>query len=126
MIALAVLSAAPAMAQTKPAAAQATGTCAALARDYDTASKDLADKEAEGVGDDSAPRATLRAMEDANTLAGARITLDLMRDNHCPLPKSAPNYIYYLASALSCRTDRLKGTVSPPSCDRTTWQSVGK
>jgi hypothetical protein len=126
MIFAAILTASPVSAQVKPAAASAGGVCAALARDYDAASKDLAVNEAEGIGDNSAPRATLRAMEDANTLSFANITLALMRDNHCPMPKSAPAAVFYLSPALTCATDRLKGTASPPSCDRSTWQSIAK
>jgi hypothetical protein len=116
-----------------PAAAQAgavhaattepIGTCAALMTTYDGASKDMAGNFADSVGDNSAPRATLRAMEDSNSLAQARIALDLMRDNHCPLPKRAPAAAWYMSAALTCENDRLKasGTESPPSCDRSKW-----
>ncbi|HEX4695277.1 hypothetical protein [Sphingomonas sp.] len=127
-----LLASTPATAQTKPVApASATaagGTCAALAREYEGASMDLAANYAEGVGDNSAPRATLRAMEDANTLARAHMTLDLMRDFRCTTPKNAPDSMLYLSAALNCATDRLKGggTTTPPSCDRSTWQKMSK
>lgn len=83
----------PAMAQTKPAAAPAAvpvGTCAKLMRQYDGASMDLAAGFAESVGDNSAPRATLREMENANALSTAKIALDLMRDNRCPCQRARP------------------------------------
>jgi hypothetical protein len=120
----------PAMAQTKPAAAPpgATGTCAALMRQYNGASMTLADGFASSVGDDSAPRATLREMENANALATAKIALDLMRDNHCPMPKSAPNITTYATAALTCRTDQMKaaGSGLPESCKRENWTAVGQ
>lgn len=117
----------PAKPAAAPPAPPAT-TCSILASTYEGASMDLAANRAEGVGDNSAPRATLRAMEDANTLAEARITLDLMRDHKCALPKSAPTSIFYLSDALSCATDRLKsqGAGSPPSCDRSKWKRLGR
>lgn len=121
----------PAMAQTKPAAASAAapaGTCATLMRQYDGASMDLAAGFAESVGDNSAPRATLREMENANALSTAKIALDLMRDNRCPMPKSAPSTATYMSAALTCRTDRFKatGTESPESCKRENWKPAGQ
>lgn len=120
----------PLAAQTRPTSAVTAGgptACANLARDYDDAFKELASNFASSVGDNSAPRATLRAMEDANSLAKARITLDLMRERRCPMPQSAPEGVSYLSAALTCATDRLKasGTQSPPTCDRSTWARAG-
>lgn len=123
-----ILAPVTAQAQVKPAVAPAAGgVCASLAKDYDDASKDLAANYAAGVGDNSAPRATLREMEDSNTLAQARITLDLMRDHRCPMPKSAPDRVFYLNDALTCATDRLKsgGSAQPPSCNRAIWKRLG-
>lgn len=126
MIMLAVVGSAPISAQTKSAAAapSTAAVCASLATSYDDASKTLAANYAEGVGDNSAPRAALRATEDANSLAQAHMTLDLMRDFRCPMPKSAPFAIFYLLPALTCATDRLKmsGSKSPPSCERAKWE----
>lgn len=120
-------TASPVMAQTKPSVATApSGVCTRLISVYDGASKDLAANNAASIGDNSAPRATLRAMEDANTLTEARIALDLMRDNRCSLPKTTPSYIWYLSAALTCSTDRLKAGAgkSPTSCDRSTWTRI--
>lgn len=91
---------------------------------YDGVSMDLAQNHADAFGDNSAPRATLRAMEDANSLTEARFALDLMRDNHCPLPKKTPSYIWYISPAMECATDRLKGQAAPPSCDHGTWKPM--
>ncbi|MGN6692255.1 MAG: hypothetical protein ACTHJU_15060, partial [Sphingopyxis sp.] len=96
----------PVHAQTKPAivAPAAGGTCAALMKTYNGASMTLADNLASSLGDNSAPRATLRQMEDANAISIAKIALDLMRDNRCPMPKSPPNAAPYLTQALLCKT----------------------
>lgn len=130
MILLMVAGSSPVVAQTRASATAvpAAGVCAALASTYDGASKELATNSAEGIGDNSAPRATLRALEDSNTLAEAKMTLDLMRDHHCPMPKSAPARIFYLLPALTCANDRMKasGSVSPASCDQQTWQRAGQ
>ena len=107
--------------------APTAGTCSRLALTYDGVSKDLASNFAEGLGDNSAPRATLRAIEDSNSLTQAHMALDLMRDYHCPMPKDAPASAYYLSAALTCDTDRLKakGSDTPDSCDRSKWQRAG-
>jgi hypothetical protein len=117
----------PVAAQTRPPGAVPTGMCATLMKAYDGASMDMASNFTSALADNSAPRATLRAMEDANSLSVAKMALDLMRDNRCPMPKSVPSSAYYLGPALSCATDRLKGTggTSPPSCDRSTWERAG-
>ena len=107
--------------------APTAGVCSRLASTYESVSKDLAANFALGLGDNSAPRASLRAMEDANSLSQAHMALDLMRDYHCTMPKDAPDAAYYMIPALTCATDRLKATGrdSPESCDRTKWQRAG-
>ncbi|MHA6722852.1 hypothetical protein [Sphingomonas sp. RS2018] len=131
MAALSVLpNGMPVSAQTKaaPPAAASTGTCAVLMRQYDGASMDLASGFAASVGDNSAPRATLREMENGNALATAKIALDLMRDNRCAMPKSAPSTAPYLTAALNCRNDQLKASraESPESCKRENWTRAGQ
>lgn len=124
---LAALPAAPLFAQTAPRAPAApSSACIALAADWTRIEQNLADNLARGLGDNSAPRATLRAMEDGNELAAAAITLDLMRDNRCPLPRRAPQSATYLGSALECATARLRigSGDNPPACDRSTWTAV--
>ncbi|MGN6495938.1 MAG: hypothetical protein ACTHK5_01155 [Tsuneonella sp.] len=113
---------APAHAQT---GAAASGKCAALSADYDQYEKAMASRFAESVGDNSAPRATNRAIEDSNSLSQAQITLVLMQASHCTLPDHAPSIKRYLTEALTCSTDRLKaGGADAPSCDMKKW--IGK
>ncbi|HYJ31325.1 MAG TPA: hypothetical protein VEW25_13420 [Allosphingosinicella sp.] len=87
----------------------------------------LADRFASSVGDNSAPRATLREMENANDLTIATMTLQLMRDNRCTMPARAPVAAAYMSAALSCATARLRsparaaGEAGPPDCNRDTW-----
>jgi len=113
----------PAFSQTKPAAPAAAGTCAVLMKTYTDASKSLASNFASSVGDNSAPRATLREMEDANTISLAKIALDLMRDYRCALPKVPPSAGPYLSQALACETAKLKAPSreAPDACKRENW-----
>ena len=110
------------------AEAQAVGTaagkCAALSADYDQYEKAMASRWADGIADNSAPRATNRAIEDSNALMQAQITLTLMQANRCSLPDHAPSIKKYVSEALTCSTDRLKAGADAPSCDMKTW--VGK
>ena len=116
----------PALSQTAttaPAApaSKAPTTCEVLARDWRSVEWDLANNYAEGVADDSAPRATMRAAQNAEQFAQAQITLQLMRDYKCSLPKRAPSEMTYSLSAMKCRTELMKGNYKAPECDRSTW-----
>ncbi|HVJ03304.1 MAG TPA: hypothetical protein VM662_14060 [Sphingomonas sp.] len=116
-----------AQAQSKPAPAvqaPAASVCAKLMADYERTSKNLANNLASSVTDNSAPRATLRAMEDANDLATAKMALDLMRDNRCTLPKHVPSASRYALSALKCANARYgaKAGETPAECKREDWK----
>ena len=83
--------------------------------------------QASGVGERSAVRATTRETENNTILAEARFTVDLMRDNGCTMPTSAPSFEPYFLSALKCHNDllevRISGTYSfPTSCKRSDWE----
>jgi hypothetical protein len=124
---LALTSATTALAQTRPTAAVAApaarSRCDILASDWRRIEQNLADRVAEGVADNSAPRATLREMQEANDLAIAAMTLQFMRDNRCTMPTRAPNGAGYIGAALACRTAQLRATGSqtPAECNRETW-----
>jgi len=125
---IAVSVASAGLAQTKPAAPPVSaGTCSYLMKRYDNASMDMAANFASSVGDNSAPRATLRAMEDANSLSEAKMALDLMRDHRCAMPKTVPNSALYSLEAMTCASDRMKigAGANPPSCDRAQWKGIG-
>jgi hypothetical protein len=98
--------------------------CAKLGADYENASKELAMTYAEGVGDNSAPRATMREARNGNVLEKARLTVELMRGNSCRIPTEPPSLARYLSPALACQTALLgaQGGNLPPACDMSTWQ----
>lgn len=127
--AAAMIAAVPAFAQApraaRPAAAAAapaTGRCAALQADWRSVEITLAQDEAEGIGDNSAPRATLRAMEDNNALIRAQMTLELMRAGGCALPARAPQIGTFLLDALDCQTEMLRGgRAGQGACETASW-----
>lgn len=96
--------------------------CEALAHDWRSVEMDMAENHVDGMGDDSAPRATLRAIQEQNSLQTAAITLQLMRDNKCEIPKRAPNYTTYELNALDCAAERAKGNNDAPQCKRDNWK----
>ena len=112
-----------------PAAAAPTkplGTCEGLARDWKAVEYELADNHAEGVTDDSAPRATMRAVRDQNALLKAQIAVSLMRHHKCALPKRAPSSLTYMLDAIKCRTKKLEGNYKATECDYSTWTPLGQ
>ena len=81
------------IAAAKPAvrkAAASSGTCTRLYSDMEHLKKSLAMNFADGIGDNSAPRATMREAQEQSLLGRVRLTMDLMRDNHCRMPASVP------------------------------------
>ena len=109
---------------TGPATSTPVGACATLAEDWSNAEKRLADNVVGGLGDNSAPRASLREQEDANTLAVAAMTLELMRAHQCPLPRRAPVATTYLSAALACSTARRTKGAETEECKRENWTPV--
>jgi hypothetical protein len=103
-----------------------SGRCSKLKSQWKSIEQEMADREAEGITDNSAPRATLRATEDSNDLAKAQIILTLSQAYKCPLPPSAPSYINFFSNALSCRTDVMKGASNSPKCDRSSWKPLAE
>ena len=121
----------PASAQTPsvtaPAApAKPMSICEGLARDWKSVEYELANNYADGITDDSAPRATMRAVQDQNALLKAQIALSLMRDNKCPLPKRSPSSLTFMLPAMTCKTEKLKGNYKAPQCDSATWAPIGQ
>jgi hypothetical protein len=86
---------------------------------------DLAESYAEGVTDNSAPRATMRAARDQDSLLKAQIALSLMRENKCTLPKRVPSSLTYMLNAMKCQTEKLKGNYKSTECDYSTWTPIG-
>jgi hypothetical protein len=129
LIAALILVPTPAMAQVparSAAAAAPAGKCERLAREWKGIEYRMADRHADEIGDNSAPRATLRAMEESNNLAEASMILSFMRDGRCALPSHPPSYISYFGAALECHTAILGGAKADDAkCDREKWTRVG-
>lgn len=124
IIAAACIAPQPALAQPARPPAAASARCEALGADWRNIEMNMAATYAIGIGDDSAPRATMRAIRESNDLAQAAMTLDLMRDAHCPLPTHAARADTYRSSALRCANAATGAGAAehPPECDRATWQ----
>jgi hypothetical protein len=109
------------------APASPSAICLKLSAGYENASKSLAGNVAKGIGDNSAPRATMREAENNNILAQARLTIDLLKENGCQMPTAAPSATRYFSAALKCKNDQLdmalgRGPIHiPDSCDSSKW-----
>ena len=112
-------------ASAKPAinrTAASSKSCTRLYMDMEQLKKSLAMNFADGIGDNSAARATMREAQDQSLMARVRLTMDLMRDNHCRMPTSVPTGVEYSGSAITCKVNMMNsGTSSPPSCDQAKW-----
>lgn len=111
---------------TATPAAKPMTVCEGLARDWKAAEIELAETWTAEIGDDSAPRATMRAIRDQNSLTKAQIALQLMRDNKCALPKRAPSGLTYSLEAMKCRTEKMTGNFKAPECEINNWKALGQ
>ena len=108
-------------------------TCASFDEAIEGALKEIAVRRAEGVGDDSAPRATLHELRINNQLLLLSINVQLRREHGCPPDDRPVSTVRYLKNALTCRTDRLSVQLGkevavdadsgvPLSCDTASWK----
>ena len=102
--------------------AQPKDLCSQLMEAYDQSAKSASLSWAQGVGDNSAPRATLRELEISNQLIARQINLTLMIQYKCPLPRTPASSNEYISNAVSCSTALLMNKKSPPECDLKKWK----
>ena len=102
----------------------AQNTCSALNEAVDLQLKKAAQNWVEGVGDNSAPRATLRELETSNALALARMNLDLATLNKCPIRTKPLNPMIYMTEAIECNLQMLKGVKDSPACKMQDWKGL--
>jgi len=79
---------------------------------------------ADGITDNSAPRATLREVRTSNSLALARMNIELMGQNKCP-PRTKPvDPMIYLGEALDCELATQRGEKDSPKCKLDEWRGL--
>lgn len=121
---VAVLAAAILTSTGSAAFAQAD-TCANLKSRLESSSKSMAMIYADGVGDDSAPRATMRELRELNLKVDQLILLEFMKEHDCEFENAPPSTSLYLASALECANDQLQGNYESEKCNFENWTPSG-
>jgi len=84
--------------------------------------KRIAMTDAEGIGDNSAPRATMRQQQITGYKTDIQTTLNLMAAQKCKLPKASPNAAKYYSSAMSCQLKNMSAKNQDERCDM--WKEV--
>ena len=99
--------------------------CDALERSISQSEKTMSMIWAEGITDDSAPRATLREQKTTNELQLVATNTAIAIQLKCPPRKQPVARNAYLSPALKCVTARMKqgsgDTSRPEECDMSTW-----
>ena len=112
------LAAGPSLAQTGP-----SSTCSGVNDRLEEIQMDLSANEAEGAGDDSAPRATMRAAQDTAHYVEIEVLLRQAEQAKCP-PYPAPlGSRRYSHNAILCATARrvLRAGSDLHECERSKW-----
>ena len=103
--------------------APAEDICGLLEEDFDLANKALASGMVFGLGDNSAPRATNRALNAVELRLRQLIAITQMQSHGCAVPKQLSGGAPYFDNAMKCHGDMISGrsTAPIPSCDYDTW-----
>jgi hypothetical protein len=108
-----------------PSRVFAQSACAPFTEAIEYSLKMIAFERAHTVGDNSAPRATLTAIEVSNWLKRLEINLMLMKESKCPLPTEPIPLSAYVLDALNCSIQQAKGIANAPECDDSKWARSG-
>jgi hypothetical protein len=111
-----------------PVAAKEPQICASLRDAIEESEKESSELQNELLLEDSAPRATVEQLKINGEYQLIGANLSLMGQYRCTPFSRAIIGIAYVAPAMQCRADRLKGATGtrPESCDRTKWTPLGK
>lgn len=121
----AAVLAAALLTSTGSAAYAQADTCANLKSRLENSSKSMAMIYADGIGDDSAPRATMRELKELNLKVDQLILLEFMKEHDCEFESAPPSMSLYLSSALECANDQLQGNYESEKCKRDNWTPSG-
>lgn len=108
-------------------------TCTLLSDSIELSLKLIASENAQAIGDNSVPRATLSELKINSHLLLINMHMQLMRDNGCPKRKEPVRTGTYLLPALQCQNQMLamrlgrevpkeEGSSLPVGCDMSKWQ----
>jgi len=117
-----VVAEVPKVVPAKVVAAVEPGVCNGYRDDIESNLKRSAMIDAEGISDNSAPRATMREQKKNGYKTDIQTTLNLMAAQKCELPKSTPNAAKYLTSALNCSLKNMKAKDESEMCDM--WKEI--
>jgi hypothetical protein len=101
--------------------AAARESCADLHKRYDMTHRAIAAIDAEDIGDNSAPRATLRQLKILSEKQDQLILLEFMRSRGCPAPSAVGASVLYMLPAMECATAKLTGKELEAKCDQSKW-----
>jgi len=79
---------------------------------------------AKGVADNSAHRATNRALEMLNSRMEQLLVLKFLENKKCSYPADMGGYILYLIPAMRCHTEILKGNTDSEKCRQEKWKAL--
>lgn len=97
------------------------GMCQAINDVVEENLKTIALEDISDIGDDSAPRATLRQLRINNAWLSIRMNYELGRQYKCAPRRSVFATTRYIADAMGCATARLRGNYRAPECDQSKW-----
>jgi hypothetical protein len=107
------------------------GVCVAFSGAVIDGEKELAYISVDGVGDNSAPRETVRAVNSSVEMSRIQANITLMAAQQCPLPNQPVDINAYGLAALDCKIANTKIALAmtkgatfslAPECERAAWK----
>lgn len=105
-----------------PASAVSDDLCEKYANGFDTANKKMAQLAVDGLGDNSAPRASLNQMRRLDWRMFQLILIHQMRAQDCDIPKALSGGDPYMTEALKCANKKLERKYDAPECNMAKWE----
>lgn len=91
---------------------------------YESGIKQIGLADAEGIGDSSVPRATVRELKQIRIQLSQLILLQQMNAHGCDIPKTPSNLSIYPVNVMGCGTEYIAGNYDSPKCDTDTWKKL--
>jgi hypothetical protein len=98
--------------------------CDDLKRQFDFSNRSIAEINADGIVDNSAPREASRQAKISNHKLDQLMILEFMKAHKCPFDAKLGGSVLYALQALECELEKTKGNFKSEKCNTLAWVPI--